>query len=187
MLKSGDVICFSGRGFVSDAINLATFGIPRRGISHVGIISTYNGDQLLYESTSFGRPPCYWTGRKISGFQAHRMVDVLDFADCPVWVLPLRRPLYNDESDRLANFLDGRIGFPYDRLGAARSAGFAFRLLESMLHREDLSSVFCSEVVAAALSYIGVLNITSAGKYNPNALCRTLRRRGICGDWKRLR
>ena len=39
MRKPGDLIGFSGDSPVSDAINLGTFGLPRWGISHVGIMA----------------------------------------------------------------------------------------------------------------------------------------------------
>ena len=42
-LQDGDIVGFSGKGIVSDAINIGTYGIPRSGLSHVGIIATYRG------------------------------------------------------------------------------------------------------------------------------------------------
>jgi len=37
-VRPGDLIGFSGESFISDFINVVTYGVPRWGISHVGIM-----------------------------------------------------------------------------------------------------------------------------------------------------
>ena len=38
-IKAGDIVGFSGPSWISAGINIATYGIPLWGISHVGIMA----------------------------------------------------------------------------------------------------------------------------------------------------
>lgn len=167
-IKAGDVIAFSGANYISDMVNLATWGIPRWGVSHVGIVADVDR-LLLFESTTLDEVPCEIMQTSFSGTQAH----VLNFDRYKgrVWHYPLYRTLYKRESERLSSFLLGILQTPYDELGALRSARPVFR-------GQDLSSIFCSELVAAAFAKVGILP-TNASKWNPNRLIRSLRRREI--------
>lgn len=186
-VKSGDLICFSGNDWVCDAINLATFALPRHGIHHVGIVClSVDGCPLVYEAIGCEgtRPmPCERSGLVGAGFQAHYLDDVLDMTDQRVFHLPLRRALYWHEEERLGNFLDSMIGRPYDKLGAARSGGLVFRILQSFLRREDLAGLFCSEASMSAIVDIGLFSTRSAGLWNPNSMTRFLRAIGLYGQY----
>jgi hypothetical protein len=187
-MKSGDIIGFSGRGFVSGLIQVGTFSLPCRGISHVGVVSVSNGIPFVYESTSFGRPACEIQKVKVSGVQCHRLDDLLDFVDKQsVWHYPLQRELYEHEDRRLGYYLDRHLGVPYDYFGAGRSGGFFWNLLQTALHNEDLSNIFCSELIADAFSDLGIFNTVSSSRWNPNKLLRTLQRRGIVNTPRRLK
>jgi hypothetical protein len=73
-VKAGDVIGFSGNGFVSAIVNLATFGLPCWGISHVGVMAhADDGRLLLFESTSLENCPCEIYNEDFSGTQAHTL------------------------------------------------------------------------------------------------------------------
>ena len=49
-VKAGDLIAFSGDSWISDLVNVATYGIPRWGVSHVGIMGeARDGRLLLFE------------------------------------------------------------------------------------------------------------------------------------------
>ncbi len=170
--KSGDIIAFSGRNFLSDIINIGTYGIPRWSISHVGIVA---------ES---------WFAPKDRKFLYEALPDGIK-ANCPdgtihrysgrVWVYPLYRKLYEDESDRLSTSLANIISIPYDKLGAGRSAGFLFASIQALFRGQDLSTFFCSELIANKLSEIGIHPVTNASKWNPNRLVRDLRKdRVVC-------
>ena len=144
--NDGDIIASTCNGFVSGVINVGTFALPAplpgAGASHVGIVCMDGGEPVVYESTSYDRPPCVYQGRSVRGVQAHRLDDYLKFDFARVWHYPLRRALYDDEARRLQHVLDRALGTPYDMLGAFRSGGLALRAL---LRKEDLSGVFCSE------------------------------------------
>lgn len=176
--KSGDIIGFSGHDWVSDVINLASLGVPRYSISHVGIVGVDGPDVLLYESLheSDFRGPCVRHGRQIRrGVQAHRLDDVLAKAPATaIWHYPLRRPLYPHEELRLVGYLDSLIGLPYDVAGAARSAGLFLPWLEACLFRENRNSYFCSELCADALVMIGLFQTSNIGYWCPNRFCRHL-------------
>ena len=59
-VKAGDILGFSGRSWISAGINIATYGIPLWGISHVGIMAhSPDGKLRFFESTSLdGDIPC---------------------------------------------------------------------------------------------------------------------------------
>lgn len=185
-IKSGDIIAFSGSDYVSNIIKVATFG----PIHHVGIVLEMHGELLLFESIGSlgGRPPCLDAGEVVTGVQMHRLQDVLDFVKGQkVYHLPLRRALYPHEVERLMYWLYSKLGTPYNMAGAERSAGLIFRLLSSVMEQENLSSLFCSQMVAAALLDTGVFSTYNVDKFNPNALCRALYWAGKYGDKRRIK
>lgn len=185
-IKSGDIIGVTGKGIVSGVINLGTFGLPRVGITHVGIVSLEGPEPVLFETTTFKRPPCYYQGVEVRGCQAHRLEDFLDFERGKVWHYPLRRELYEHEAERLRMTLEQSLGLPYDMLGAIRSGGFVFRTLQAVLRREDVAGLFCSEWCAEALTKVGVMRTRHLGTWNPNKLCRRLVWSGVCSEPRRL-
>lgn len=147
--KPGDILAFSGANHVSDVINLFTFGIPRWSTSHVGILANYNGELVLFESTTLDHLPCLIQGKSFKGSQAHRIQDVIDTYQGRIWHYPLTRPLYDFECERLSKFLIDTTGIPYDQIGAMRASDY-LAWWEQWLHPENLSSVFCSEWDIAA-------------------------------------
>lgn len=176
--KEGDIIGFSGNSWLSAGINLATYGIPFWDIGHVGIVGRYGGELLLFESTINSSLPCRIQGAVTSGVQAH-LLHSCELYDGKVWHYPLYRGLYLSESQRLTAFLLECIGRDYDAIGAFRAGGVGFSFVESRLRKQDLSSLFCSELCAAAYAYAGLFPSGNAGFWSPNKLCRTLRRRGV--------
>lgn len=186
-LRDGDVIGFSGKGFVSDGINLATFGIPRWGLSHIGIVASYAGKRYLFESTTLnGGKPCDILDKPISGVQAHLICDILTRPG-KVWHYPLSVSLDLAERYRLSMLLQTYLGTPYDYKGAARSGGNLIRIFEGILRRQDLSEFFCSELVALILTQLGVAHIMNASAQSPNSLVRRTKRVGICLPRKRIK
>ena len=75
ILRAGDLIGFSDPGPIGTAINLATWGIPGWGLSHVAILADHpDYDRpLLFESTTLDDQPCAILGRCIHGTQAHEV------------------------------------------------------------------------------------------------------------------
>jgi len=185
--KDGDVLGFSGKGWVSGVINLGTYALPRVGLSHIGIVSTYRGRQYIFESTTLnGGKSCAILGKPIGGVQAHLIEDVLARPG-KVWVYRLKSPLYKPEKSRLGLCLLGMLGVEYDYRGAAQSGGFLLRLIEKLVRNEDVSKLFCSELVAFALTRIGRGRIISSSGQNPNSLARYLYRDGIVTKRERVK
>ena len=139
-------------------INIATYGIPLWGISHVGIMAhASDGRLLIFESTSLDNLPCEISHENFTGTQAHLLNDILRVYNGRAWHYPLYRPLYDYEDKRLTEFLMATIHTPYDAMGAFRSAGVGLSWVESLFHPENLHSIFCSEWVAAAYANIGLV------------------------------
>lgn len=162
--KPGDIIGFSGNHWHSDTINLLTYGIPRQSLSHVGVIARGN---KLHEAKS------------TVGVVAGDAREVIETYNGKVWVYPLYRSLFPHESRRLREELESAGNSPYDMVGAIRAGGILFALMESLFWKQDFSSYFCSELVAAKLSRIGIFPTTNASRWNPNKLIRRLRKKHI--------
>lgn len=187
----GDLIGVSSNGIVPGIINLGTFALPAplpgAGISHVGMVCHYHGTPLVYETTTFDRPPCVLQGVKVRGCQAHRLDDYLKFVPGRIFHYPLRRALYDHEADRLQRSLDADLGTPYDFIGAVRSGGLLYRLLQILLRPEDTSSLFCSEWCVNKWREIGLIRTYHDGSWNPNKLARRAIWSGIVGEPRRLK
>lgn len=181
--KAGDLVAFSGDSPLSDLINVATYGVPRWGITHVGMVA----DDLLFESTTLDGLPCRILGKHIDGVQAHLLEDAIAAYHGRVWLYPLYRPLFEFEETRLSGFLRSKIGVGYDQLGAMRSAGVGLSYVESLFRPESLNTIFCSELVAKAYSEIGLFPTSNASRINPNRLVRHLRYHEILLSPRRLK
>jgi len=204
-LKAGDIIGFSGNDWLSAVINVFTYGIPYYNIAHVGIIAQYDPSDpypiysqeeiydfdarpglYMFESVmannSFCMPPCAFRGKYTDGVQAHYMPNMwglLARRKGRIWHYPLCRKLRPLESRRLTNFLLRNLGARYDAIGAFRAAGLGFSWVESLLRKEDLTSIFCSELCAAAHRHVGIFDTNNASFWNPNRFVRAERRNGI--------
>jgi hypothetical protein len=187
-IKAGDIIGFSGRSWISAGINIATYGLPLFGISHVGIMANASdGRLLIFESTSLENLPCEIAHENFTGTQAHLLDDILRVYDGKAWHYPLYRSLYPNEDERLTEFLTGTIHVPYDEMGAFRSAGVGLSWIESLFHPSNLHTIFCSEWVAAAYAVTGLHPTDNVSRWNPNRLCRNLRWHEILCRPRRLK
>lgn len=187
-VKAGDLIAFSGNSWISDLVNLATYGLPRWGVSHVGIMGEAADDRLLlFESTTLDGLPCEITGVPFNGTQAHTLDKVVKSYRGKVWHYPLYRDLYDSERKRLTDFLMKTIHIPYDQMGAMRSAGVGLSWIESLFREQDLHLIFCSEWVMAAYAELGIHPTSNASRWNPNRVTRHLRRREILLKPRRLK
>lgn len=186
-LRAGDIVGFSGKGFVADGINLGSFGIPRWGLSHIGIVAKYRGKLYIFESTTLNKgKPCDIMGEACSGVQAHYLSDILK-RDGKVWRYELIGGLSDEKSQKLTNNLLMHLGIAYDYFGAARSGGVLLRKVEGLLRPEDLSTFFCSELVALMLDELGIIAIENASAQSPNSLGRKLVREYITTYPKRIK
>lgn len=178
-VKPGDIIGFSGNSWLSAGINLATYGLPFWSLSHVGIIARFRDRNVLFESTSLSDLFCMVQRKRVSGTQAHRAYECISKYKGKVWHYPLRWALPTGDAMRLTTFLLKYIGTNYDAIGAFRSGGKIWSWLESKLRREDLTSLFCSELCVAAHHHVKIFYPNGASHWNPNNFVREERKRGI--------
>jgi hypothetical protein len=177
--QPGDLLLFSGRGFISRAVKGFTccpchwFRPSWRCVSHVGILADWYGKTLLIESTTLVDEPCEITGKVNKGMQAHFPKPRIAGDSGYVFLAKPnidRMGFTARHSGSLRRFLVRALGAQYDELGAIESALFPTNA--------DLSRVFCSEVVAGALMDIGRLPLDNPGVYTPTRLIRELVRIG---------
>lgn len=185
--KHGDIIGFSGRSLCSTIINIGTYGVPLLGISHVGIIGSYDKRLVMFESMMNTDMKCLVQGKMVQGTQAHDIEESIRKYRGKVWHYPLYRFLPPQKRNQLNGFLLEHIGTDYDSIGAIRAGGVLFSWFESKIRRQDLSKIFCSEYCAAAHQRIEVLGTNHASKWNPNRLVRVERRLGVLRQPVRLK
>ena len=173
----GDVVGFSGRSLVSDFINVSTFGIPRWGISHVGIVCEEPRNfslQLAESADGFGV-------RRVPLHSA-----IKDY-DGRVWRYGVKKMLRLYQRRSLAVCIRKLLDRPYDARGAVQSGGRLWSWIQSVCRGEDLTNLFCSEFVAEVLSEAEIFKTENSSRWNPNHLVRELQRRGIVNEPKRLK
>lgn len=186
-LKPGDVVGFSGHNIHSYIINLATYGWPRWHISHVGIVGDYEGQLLIFESTTSAPDKCAIQHAYVTGSQAQRIKERVAHYNGSVWHYPLVKSLSLAESYRLTNFLIKNIGKPYDGPGSMMAGARLWADIQAFFHEESLAALFCSEWVAAAHRHIKRFDTDHVGKWSPNRLIRTERKLGILASPGRLK
>lgn len=175
-LQDGDLVTFSAYTALGVGINLATYGVPFFGASHIAIVGTYDRKKVLFESTTLNDVPCLIQGERVSGVQATDFDDRTRNYRGKVFHHPLSVPLTRVEKQRLNRFLLSHIGKDYDAIGAFRSGGIAWSWIESKLRRADLTSLFCSEYCAAAHKKLNRLETKNVSRWSPNAFIRRQRR-----------
>lgn len=189
--KPGDKLGFSGFGYVSNAIQIGTYGFPNLGFwwpaclssfSHVEVIGQVEDQILTFGSTTDNdcSLPCVVTGKRFDGFQAHRIDERIDGYTGRVWHFPLVTPLYRDQIERSAEWLLQHLGTGYDTRGAIEcgilSWTYGLRALGGWIDYNDLEWMYCSEAVAAHDSYIGIFDSDNSSLWSPNYLLRKQRR-----------
>jgi hypothetical protein len=178
-LRPGDLLGTCYFGIEGDIINLSTYGIPRFSLSHVAILAEHKDDLLIFESTTQCGIPCAIRGVHFNGSQAHYIDSRLESYRGKVWHYPLAIPLRSHERRQLSEYLVETIGRPYDVEGGVFAVGKLWSLIHSRIHPESLSTLFCSEWVAASLRQIERFDTLDASEWTPNFLCRECCRRGI--------
>jgi hypothetical protein len=174
----------SGRGFFSSLIAVMTYGWPHSSPTHVGLIDEYDGLPHIFHSTDESGMPCAVLGHQnFAGSQAQPLAEFVNAYRGRVWYYPLACELYEDERQRLSQFLLDTIGRPYDMPGAVRAGGLIWSRIWAWFKRQDLSWLFCSEWAAAAWRTTRVLRDGNASRYSPARLLRTGIYYGIL-DWQ---
>eukprot|EP01102_Stenamoeba_stenopodia_P011096 TRINITY_DN3394_c0_g2_i1.p1 TRINITY_DN3394_c0_g2~~TRINITY_DN3394_c0_g2_i1.p1 ORF type:complete len:425 (-),score=96.11 TRINITY_DN3394_c0_g2_i1:186-1460(-) len=156
-MNTCDILLFSSKHALSYATKLLTHS----KWDHVGLVINFRGVLTLLEST-YG-----------SGVQINHLDDRLkNFIEkgTRVGVRRLQTPLTADQKETLVYFIHDMLGRPYEKnlLELVRAVGVSGKENPGSSKKEDLSSVFCSELVAAALQKIGLLSTAwPANEYAP--------------------
>lgn len=155
LMKTGDLIAFSGKSKVSNIIKGATGS----DISHVGMVfeSDRTGEYRveIIESTSLVTLPDNRTGELIKGVQMQMLSQRMDMYEGQVYWQPLKTKLSDARQARMLSWLycAWAAKIKYDTKGAIR-AGIDLLGLEK---EPDFSTLFCSEMVAEAYRLAGLL------------------------------
>ncbi|OGR24926.1 MAG: hypothetical protein A2277_16825 [Desulfobacterales bacterium RIFOXYA12_FULL_46_15] len=170
-LKTGDILLFSGKGRISEGIKFFTLS----KWSHVGMIYRFDdsrdpkGSIFCWESTTLSNLEDADTGKLTQGVQRVELSERLErcFASgYEISVRSLSKNLTDDMIRTLNDFRHVVSGRPYEKdkielLKAAYDGIFG-------ANREDLSSLFCSELVAEAYQRMGLLpENTPSNEYTP--------------------
>jgi hypothetical protein len=168
-MKTGDLLLWSGKGDVS---NIIKFGTGSE-FSHVGKVvrSDERDAVLLWESTTLSNVRDIETGRYTKGVQLVSLSDRLARYDGDVYWQPLNKPLENWRIEASWEFRKKVAGRPYQKWKLA----LALSLLKGYPGQEDLSSLFCSELVAEDYQAMQLLYDVEDGgrpsdKYTPEDL-----------------
>ncbi len=154
-LETGDLVFFSGTGLVSEAIKMGTGS----EWSHVGMCIKIDilDLVLLWESTTLSDVEDMMTNKMVKGVQIVPLSKRLEKYDGYYGFrrlgIPAKYSDYKKVLKQLRRELDGK---PYEEseLQLVRSA---FEFSDRFSCAPDLSSVFCSELVAEYLKRLGVL------------------------------
>lgn len=168
-MRPGDVIAFGSGGFRINPIGRSVEIGSCSNVAHVAVVERVlgDGDVTLIESTAIGRP-----GVKRS-FLSERLLQHRG----DVWWLPLCDAVRGSfQIERFRTFLDDQHGKSYD-LAQAIAAGIdwldrAQRFAWITRTTENLDRLFCSELIAAAFVYSGVIPPINASEVTPIDLCR---------------
>lgn len=151
MFKTGDIVLFSGRCFVSRFIQLITWS----KWSHVGIIisdDTTHGILLLYESTHGSNLTCLDIGSKTSGVRAVPLEKTILAYNGIVAIRKVIKPDYTSRY-KLRLYRNKVAGRPFEQdLKQIVGSASIFKFLR---RSGDLKSIFCSEHVAEAFKALG--------------------------------
>jgi len=170
-LKTGDILLFSGKSGISEGIKFFTLS----KWSHVGMVYRPNdpldekGTVFCWESTTLSNLADADTGKLTQGVQRVELSERLErcFASgYEINVRPLSKPLTDDMIRTLNAFRHEVSGRPYEKnklelLKAAYDGIFGE-------NKEDLSSLFCSEMVAEAYQRMGLFTkAVPSNEYTP--------------------
>ncbi len=154
-LDTGDIVLYSGKGHVSSIIKLGTFS----RWSHVGMVLRLREYDFItiWESTTLSKLKDLVSGQPRKGVQLVPLSDRVRTYDGAIAVRRLTRvrrgPKMRKELMELRSELRGK---PYEEsrvelLRSAYDGPFG-------ANEEDLSSIFCSELVAEAYQRLGLLS-----------------------------
>ena len=164
-LKTGDIILFSGKGLLSTGIQIGS----ACHWSHVGMIIRFTQPDLvlLYQSSPLTKVHDYTQSAPQPGVQINLFSEIHEHYDGDIAVKQLKGTLTTDMLDKLSTFRQEMKGRPFETstleiIKAAYDGPFG-------KNQEDLSSIFCSELIAEAFQRMGLLCHSSkaSNEYTP--------------------
>lgn len=152
-LKTGDILLFAGRGGMSSWIKWFT----RSPWSHVGMVVREQAldSVFVWESTTLNDLKDMDTNVPRKGVQLVGLRERVMGYDGEIAVRPLSRRLSAAQLANLGRLRSRLAGRPYERSKVELLKAAADMLMPP--NREDLTSVFCSELVAEAYQAMGLL------------------------------
>jgi hypothetical protein len=154
-LKTGDLILFSGKSPIGRMIRL----FSNSKWSHLGmVIKVDDVDMLLlWESTSINNTPDFYSRKISSGVQTTMLSERIENFDGDIAVRFLQGEIPSEAKHKLKNLRYTLRGRPYE--------SSKIELIQSLLDMNgsspndaDLSSVFCSELIAEGLKAMGIMD-----------------------------
>lgn len=176
-LKTGDIVLFSGKGGISAGIKWFTFS----QWSHVGMVVKSELGIMLWESTTLTNIADAETGKETKGVQLVALSERLKKYQGEVAVRRLSHDVGATAMVKLAELRNKVRGRPYEKskLELIKSAYD----LVSGHNQEDLSSLFCSELVAEAYQCMGLLGEQKgSNEYTPKDFSEKARLTLLVGD-----
>lgn len=162
LIKTGDVIAFSGTSGFSGFIKLFT----KSQYSHVGIVIKSDtemfGDTIfITESTTELGKTNYDGQQVIKGVQTHFLSQRLAMYQGGAWIFPLKEALSADGAQKMVNWLRSSYvkAVPYD---SVQIFGAGLNTIENAFgiqNKPDYTRLFCSELVTKALLLGGALDM----------------------------
>jgi hypothetical protein len=155
-LKTGDLLLFSGKSTISNVIKLFSGG----KWSHIGMVlrlDSFGDTVLLWESTTLTDVKDIETGVRTKGVQLVALSQRLQDYDGEINLRQLNKKLSDAQFNKLADCRKQLSRKPYER-SEAELLKAAYDGLFGNSKGEDLSSLFCSELVAEAYQCMGLLD-----------------------------
>ena len=163
-MKTGDVIAFSGKGFVSNIIKIGTLS----KISHVGMVLTtsFGGARdsvAIIESTTLSKQKDALAGDSRRGVQIHLLSHYVNGGyDGDIYWCPLRMPIKKENEKKMVDWLitqhKNEVKYDDDQVMKAgldiweKAAKFLKldKLFNPFKNEPDPKELFCSEMLEYA-------------------------------------
>lgn len=157
-LKTGDIVLFSGKGGLSAGIKWFTFS----RWSHVGMVVRSELGVMLWESTTLTNVKDAESGKERKGVQLVALSERIKKYQGEIAVRQLNKNVDDSALKELGKLREEVRGRPYEKneLELLKSA---YDLVLGH-NDENLSSLFCSELVAEAYQRMGLLENPPKGK-----------------------
>jgi len=151
-LKTGDLVLMSGDSLVSRLIQLGT----RSKWSHVGMVIKSEMGVLLWESTTLSTSDDLDSGRPVRGVQTCFLSDRIKNYGGDIGLRVAKNSMTPEALKLMSTFRDKVRGRPYEQ-NRLELVASALDFIDVHNHN-DLTSLFCSELVAEALQHCQWLN-----------------------------